>query len=215
MKHRANRRRMSNKKFIAILSVFVMLALTMVVGCAVDGTVAWLVSESESSVSTFTLGDINIGLTESESGNQPLKIIPGVAIGRSPKVTVDPNSEACWLFVKIEETNWPDFSDANGTAKVSYSVAGGTDGWKALDNHPGVYYREVSAEAAQIGAAYYVLAGDTGHPNGVVTVSKELTKAEINSIASGTQPQLSFTAYAVQRDGIDDVATAWAAANNP
>ena len=40
MKHRANRRRMSNKKFIAILSVFVMLALTMVVGCAVDGTVA-------------------------------------------------------------------------------------------------------------------------------------------------------------------------------
>ena len=55
MKHRANRRRMSNKKFIAILSVFVMLALTMVVGCAVDGTVAWLVSESESSVSTFTL----------------------------------------------------------------------------------------------------------------------------------------------------------------
>ena len=51
MKHRANRRRMSNKKFIAILSVFVMLALTMVVGCAVDGTVAWLVSKSEPSVS--------------------------------------------------------------------------------------------------------------------------------------------------------------------
>ncbi len=65
MKHHANRRRMSNKKFIAILSVFVMLALTMVVGCAVDGTVAWLVSESESSVSTFTLGDINIKLTGS------------------------------------------------------------------------------------------------------------------------------------------------------
>ena len=51
--------------------------------------------------------------------------------------------------------------------------------------------------------------------NGVVAVSKELTKAEVNSIASGTQPQLSFTAYAVQRDGIDDAATAWAAANNP
>ena len=100
MKHRANRRRMSNKKFIAILSVFVMLALTMVVGCAVDGTVAWLVSESESSVSTFTLGDINIKLT-GESESQPLKIIPGVEITRSLKVTVDPNSEACWLFVKV------------------------------------------------------------------------------------------------------------------
>ena len=50
--------------------------------------------------------------------------------------------------------------------------------------------------------------------NGVVAVSQMLTKAEVNSIASGTQPQLSFTAYAVQRDGIDEAATAWAAANN-
>lgn len=205
MKHRANRRRMSNKKFIAILSVFVMLALTMVVGCAVDGTVAWLVSESESSVSTFTLGDINIKLT-GESESQPLKIIPGVGIRRSLKVTVDPNSEACWLFVKVEGTNWSHFPDANGTAKVSYSVAGGTNDWKALDNYPGVYYREVSAENAKTGVEYDV--------NCNVTVSQMLTKAEVNSIAAGTQPQLSFTAYAVQRDGIGDAATAWAAANN-
>lgn len=206
MKHRANRRRMSNKKFIAILSVFVMLALTMVVGCAVDGTVAWLVSESKSSVSTFTLGDINIELTESESGNQPLKIIPGVDIRRSLKATVKPNSEACWLFVKVEETNWSAIQDTNGTAKVSYSVDV-QNGWIALNGHPGVYYREVSAEDAKTGVEYDV--------NGVVAVSEELTKAEINSIASGTQPQLSFTAYAVQRDGIGDAATAWTAANNP
>lgn len=205
MKHRANRRRMSNKKFIAILSVFVMLALTMVVGCAVDGTVAWLVSESESSVSTFTLGDINIKLT-GESESQPLKIIPGVDIRRSLKVTVEPNSEACWLFVKVEGTNWPAIQDTNGTAKVSYSVAGGTNDWKALDNYPGVYYREVSAEDAKTGMVYDV--------NCNVTVSQMLTKAEVDSIASGTQPQLSFTAYAVQRDGIGDAATAWAAANN-
>ncbi len=205
MKHRANRRRMSNKKFIAILSVFVMLALTMVVGCAVDGTVAWLVSESESSVSTFTLGDINIKLT-GESESQSLKIIPGVGIRRSLKVTVEPNSEACWLFVKVEGTNWPAIQDTNGTAKVSYSVAGGTNDWKALDNYPGVYYREVSAGDAQTGVVYDV--------NCNVTVSQMLTKAEVDSIASGTQPQLSFTAYAVQRDGIGDAATAWAAANN-
>ena len=204
MKHRANRRRMSNKKFIAILSVFVMLALTMVVGCAVDGTVAWLVSESESSVSTFTLGDINIKLT-GESESQPLKIIPGVDIKRSLKVTVDPNSEACWLFVKVEETNWSRFPDANGTAKVFYSVDV-QKGWIALSGHPGVYYREVSAENAKTGMVYDV--------NCNVTVSQMLTKAEVDSIASGTQPQLSFTAYAVQRDGIGDAATAWAAANN-
>jgi len=203
MKHRANRRRMSNKKFIAILSVFVMLALTMVVGCAVDGTVAWLVSESESSVSTFTLGDINIKLT-GESESQPLKVIPGVEIKRSLKVTVEPNSEACWLFVKVEGTNWSHFPDANGTAKVSYSVDV-QNGWIALNGHPGVYYREVSAGDAQEGAMYDV--------NCNVTVSQMLTKAEVNSIAAETQPKLSFTAYAVQRDGIDDAVRAWEVAN--
>lgn len=204
MKHRANRRRMSNKKFIAILSVFVMLALTMVVGCAVDGTVAWLVSKSETSVSTFTLGDINIKLT-GESESPPLKIIPGVDIKRSLKVTVERNSEACWLFVKVEGKNWPDLKETDGiTRKVSYSVNVPND-WKALEGNPGVYYREVSAEDAKTGMEYDV--------NGVVAVSEELTKAEVNSIASGTQPQLSFTAYAVQRYGIDDVAEAWKAAN--
>ena len=206
MKHRANRRRMSNKKFIAILSVFVMLALTMVVGCAVDGTVAWLVSESESSVSTFTLGDINIKLTEAESESQPLKIIPGVEIRRSLKVTVEPNSEACWLFVKVEETNWSRFPDANGTAKVFYSVDV-QKGWIALNDHPGVYYREINPEDAPKGDGYHV--------NCKLTVSQKRTKAEVNSIAAGTQPRLSFTAYAVQRLGIDDAAAAWAAANNP
>lgn len=195
MKHRANRRRMSNKKFIAILSVFVMLALTMVVGCAVDGTVAWLVSQSETSFSTFTLGDINIGLTDI-SGNQSPKIIPGVEIRRSLSVTVDPNSEACWLFVKVEGTNWP--------AKVSYSVAGGTGGWTALSGYPGVYYREVSAENARTGVEYDV--------NCNVTVSEELTKTEVNSIASGPQPKLSFTAYAVQSYGFKDAVEAWEAA---
>lgn len=197
MKHRANRRRMSNKKFIAILSVFVMLALTMVVGCAVDGTVAWLVSKSETS-STFTLGDINIELAEEPgSESQSLKIIPGVEIRRPLRVTVKEGSEACWLFVKVEGKNWP--------ANVSYSVAEETGSWKALSGYPGVYYREVSAGTANQGNWYRV--------TGVVTVSKDLTKAEVDSIPSGTQPKLSFTAYAVQRDGIDNVVEAWKAAN--
>lgn len=206
MKHRANRRRMSNKKFIAILSVFVMLALTMVVGCAVDGTVAWLVSKSETS-STFTLGNIDIALVE-ESGGQPLKIIPGAEITRPLRVMVLEGSEACWLFVKVEG---PDFKDANGTAKVSYSFVGKDkdkpgDDWAPLSGHPGVYYREVPADNARWGVPYHV--------DGVVTVSKDLTKAEIDSIAKEPAPQLSFTAYAVQREGIGDAATAWAAANN-
>ena len=201
MKHVANRRRsVSSRAFIALL------ALVLVIGCVAGGTVAWLVAKTDPVVNTFTYGDINITLTETKPVNRQAKIIPGTNIVKDPKVTVTDGSEDCWLFVKVEGTNWSHFPDANGTAKVSYSVAGGTNDWKALDNYPGVYYREVSAGDAQTGVVYDV--------NCNVTVSEELTKAEVDSIASGTQPKLSFTAYAVQRDGIGDAATAWAAANN-
>ena len=58
-----------------------------------------------------------------------------------------------------------------------------------------------------------MLNGSTEYPNGVVTVSENLTKDEIKNITS--KPTLTFTAYAVQKDGIDDVATAWEKAVPP
>ena len=173
MKHHRNNSKL-NKKIIAMLSVFIMLAM-VAIGRSVSGTVAWLVSQSESTVSTYTLGDINITLAESDFGSQP-KIIPGVDIKKDPKVTVMANSEACWLFVKVEESNWPEFKEANGTRKVSYSV---NNGWNVLKNTPGVYFREVSAEDAQKGIDYTVLAGNESCSSGVIKVSQELTKEEI------------------------------------
>lgn len=206
MKHHRNNSKL-NKKIIAMLSVFIMLAV-VVIGSAVSGTFAWLVSKSEPTVSTFTFGDINITLAESDFGGQPIKIIPGIDIKKDPKVTVMANSEACWLFVKVEESNWPEFKEENGTRKVSYSV---NDGWSALENNPGVYFREVSAEDAQKSIDYTVLAGNESCPSGVIKVSQELTKEEINSIKYfENQPSLTFTAYAVQRAGIETADAAWA-----
>lgn len=198
MKHNANRRRsVSSKVFV------MMLALVLVIGCAVGGTVAWLISTSDPVVNTFTYGDIKIDLTETKPENKQAKIIPGVDIEKDPKVTVKSGSEACWLFVKVEEA---------GTFvadKVTYSVA---DGWTKGDGTSipaNVYYRAVDAVTAD--ASFYVLAGNTDYPHGVVTVSENLTKEDIKGIT--VQPKLTFTAYAVQKDGIADAATAWAKAN--
>ena len=193
MKHYEKRRSVSSKLFV------MMLALVLVFGCAVGGTIAWLTAKTDPVVNTFTYGDINIELTETKPANQQATIIPGVDIEKDPKVTVKANSEACWLFVKVAENNWPAFKETDGTTKkVSYAMA---DGWVALDGVAGVYYREVDAVTAD--TTYGILAGD------VVTVSENLTKTEVNSIAAGTQPTLTFTAYAVQKDGIANAATAW------
>lgn len=190
MKHYEKRRSVSGRLFV------LMLALVLVLGCAVGGTVAWLVAKTDPVVNTFTYGDINITLTETKPANQQAKIIPGVDIEKDPKVTVKAGSEACWLFVKVEE---------EGTFvadKVTYSVA---DGWTQGDDTDipaNVYYREVGAVTAD--TDFYVLNGNK------VTVSNSLTKEDIANI---TQPKLTFTAYAVQKDGMDTAAAAWAAAN--
>ena len=184
MKNHANRHSVSGKAFAAVL------ALALVLGCALGGTVAWLVANSDTVTNTFTYGDINIALTETKPVNREAKIIPGMDIEKDPKVTVKANSEACWLFVKVEETGT--FVDG----KVTYSIA---DGWTALTGQPGVYYREVGAVTAD--TDFYAL------KDNVVKVSDRLTKEDIKNIT--TKPTLTFTAYAVQKDGIADAATAW------
>lgn len=193
MKNHANRRSVGMKTFVA------MLALVLVIGCAVGGTVAWLTAQTGPVVNTFTYGDINITLDETTGDDY--KIIPGVDIEKDPKVIVKANSEACWLFVKVEEENWPTFTESDGTRKVKYGIV---DGWTALTGETGVYYREVGAATAD--TFFDVLAGN------VVTVSENLTKTEVSGIT--TQPKLTFTAYAVQKDGIADAGTAWTKVNH-
>ncbi len=192
-----NRRNVSNK------TVAILLALVLAIGCAVGGTLAWLISKTEPVVNTFTYGDINIDLAETTGTDY--KIIPGVNISKDPKVTVTAGSEACWLFVKVKEENWPTFTDADKTKKVSYRIA---EGWTALTGQTGVYYREVEAATAKAGVSYYILKGDTTYANGVVTVSDTLTKDEVDQLKE-KKPTLTFKAYAVQKDGIADATTAW------
>ena len=185
MSNHANRRSVGMKTFVA------MLALVLVIGCAVGGTVAWLVSSTNAVVNTFTYGDINITL--GETTGDKYTIIPGKDISKDPKVTVKKDSEACWLFVKVEE---------EGTFvanKVTYSIAEGWtkgDGTKIPAN---IYYRAVDAVNADTDFAVL--------KDNKIYVSENLTKEDIKGIT--TQPKLTFTAYAVQKDGIDNVATAW------
>ena len=187
--HRNNRRRIR-------VGMRMLLAVTLLIGCAIGGTVAWLTAKTDPVVNTFTYGDIDIELNETKPANREAKIIPGVDIEKNPKVTVKKDSEACWLFVKVEKAG------TFVTNKVTYSI---DTGWTQGDgtNIPSdVYYRSVTASNAD--QPFGVLSGDK------ITVSDELTKAEINNLNDAAKtPKLTFTAYAVQKDGIDTVEAAW------
>lgn len=182
------RRGVGGKAFTA------MLALTLVLAAywAVGGTAAWLAAKSDPIASTFTFGDINITLKDENPQEGPTKIIPGVDIPKALEVTVQANSVDCWLFVKVEEdgTFVPD--------KVTYAIADGWTKGNGTQIPEDVYYREVREVTAE--RAFSVLKGDK------ITVSKSLTKADIENI---TDPTLTFTAYAVQKEGINTAAEAW------
>lgn len=190
---------MRKRRGISTKALVALLALVLVIGCSLGGTLAWLTDKTDAVTNTFTVGDINITLDET---TKDYKILPGVDIPKNPKVTVLKDSEACWLFVKVEEsTNWPDFKEGDGTTrKVNYSIA---EGWTVLEN--GVYYRQVNASDKD--QLFAVLKDNQ------VTVSDTLTKSEIAKVKEKGQPQLTFTAYAVQKEGVDTAADAWKIAN--
>ncbi len=160
------------KKSLALL-----LAIALVVVGAVAGTVAWLTDKTPSVTNTFTTSDINIELKETKNNFQ---MIPGWNIEKDPKVTVKAGSEACYLFVKLEKsTNFDTF--------MTYEMA---DGWEALPEAPGVFYREVAAATAD--TTFEVLKDNQ------VTVKGTVTKAQMNALTADTYPTLTVTAYASQ-----------------
>lgn len=164
-------------------------AVVLVLCVAIGGTIAWLSDKTAPLENTFTVGDINIALDE--SAELDLKMVPGNNITKDPKVTVKAGSEDCWLFVKVEKSE-------NFDTFMTYAVA---PGWTALTGVPGVYYREVSSNAAD--THFEVLQNDQ------VAVKDTVTKAQLEA-AKGNPPTMTFTAYAVQKDNIADAATAWA-----
>ena len=174
------------KKTLALV-----LALTLLVAGVVGGTLAWLTDRTAEVKNTFTVGDINIDLTETTAN---YKMVPGNTIAKDPTVTVKANSEACWLFVKVTES-------ANLGDYITYNIA---DGWTALAGVDGVYYREVGAVTNDVD--FLVL------KDNIVTVKDTVTKAMLET-AKTNAPTLTFKAYAVQKGNVASASDAWAKVN--
>lgn len=185
-------------KSASVRSLALLLALVLLLGGVIGGTIAWLADKSDDVVNTFTTSDITIELKETTT---EYKMIPGWTIDKDPKATVVAGSEDCYLFVKIEESeNFKDF--------MSYEIA---DGWTKLAD--GVYYMIFDSKSTDenkpvMGTAYSILKGDK------VTVNSDVTKEAMNKLTD--EPTLTFTAYAVQLYSSNNTkfepAAAWAEA---
>lgn len=175
-----------NKKLITAASI----ALAACV--AIGGTIAYLTDKTDTITNTFTVGKVDINLTETE---RTYKMIPGTTLDKDPTVTVEAGSEDSWVFVKVDETN-------NLDTYIEYGTA---DGWEALEDVEGVFYRYV--KAADEDQTFSVLA------NNKVVVKDTVTTDQMEA-AKTHIPKLTFTAYAIQAKKGNDTsftaAEAWA-----
>ena len=190
--------------------VIAMIALCLCMCCLVGVTVAWLTSTPGAVTNTFTVGNIVITLDEADvteygveidgaarvTANE-YKLIPGHTYVKDPTVTVKAGSEACYVFVKVEN-GLIDIIDAT-TIEAQIIAQGWTplvdaNGDKIADD--GVYYKEVGALTAQ------------GAADEKLVVFENFNIKDEAVVANYTSKQIVVTAYAVQQDQLT-VEAAW------
>ena len=195
---------MKKKTFVLLL------ALVLIAGAAVGGTLAWLTAKSDAVVNTFTTSDITVKLKETTGTSY--KMVPGCELEKNPKAWVVAGSEDCYLFVKLD---WANNTYTSGETTKNYLDWAIAEGWTLVPGETNVYYRIVTSTqmSSDDGGtnAYPVLAGNT------VTVSGEITKEQMNAFTGDNLPKLTITAYATQYMSGNEThfepADAWAKVN--
>ena len=216
------------KKSIASLVVSIV-TIVLLAACLVGGTVAWLMAKTKPVVNTFTYGDINVELEETDMvpGEDPetfeneYKMVPGSDLEKDPTVIVKLGSEAAWLFVKVEQAGGEvTVGEKTYTFEdfLTYEI---DEGWQPLLDEnglpiEGIYFREtepVLDEGEESEDLKLPVIKDNK-----VTVSEDVTKEMLNALDADADeeagveakyPTLTITAYAVQKDNIPSAIEAW------
>ena len=222
----------AKRSYVKLVSLT--LALVMLIGGAIGGTLAWLTDTTPAVTNTFTTSDINIKLYETKND---FKMVPGWTIEKDPKVSVGAGSEDCWLFVKIEKSEkFDDYIDYKIADKYWKPLQQVDANGKPVVNEKGepvyvdgVYYQKITnVPADKATMEYQVLGPGESTYDGVtyswsssnVLTKPTVTKEMMEDIAAGkvAQPTLTFTAYAAQlykSNGVEFTASeAWALVNS-
>ncbi len=179
------------------------LCAVLLVVTTVFATMAFLTSK-DSVTNTFTVGNVAITMDEADvktDGSYETDkdsrvdanvyhLIPGHTYIKDPTIHVNENSEACWVFAKIEN------GLGNAAALAMNSTENQTGYWTEIDETNHIWAYSVALNAGESSAALF----ETFTVDNNANVS-EYQNAEI--VVSG---------YAIQADGFATANAAWEAA---
>lgn len=129
------------KKITAVALVIAILAIGLI-----GGTLAYFTDTTDAAVNTFTMGNVNIELTEDawKYEDSAAKLMPGTVYAKNPTVT-NTGSEDAYLFLdvvfnKYNSLLWVMAADASADAEINFTIFDGEG--KLLDaykNEKGVF----------------------------------------------------------------------------
>lgn len=188
------------------------LCAVLLVVSTVFVTMAFLTSQTDVVTNTFTVGKVTITLDEADvdlmgvkDGDARVKaneykLIPGHTYIKDPTIHVAGDSENCWLFVKVENG----LKDIIDTKTIEEQMK--DKGWAPVAEGSNIY-----AYSTKQVAGSNVVVFDNFTISGTADVSNYATvKDDAGNITGGKT--IKVTAYAIQADGFDTPAAAWAAA---
>lgn len=190
-------------------------AMLLVCVIAVGATFAYLTSTG-TVTNTFTVGNVTITLDEAKVNiyGEPINdeddivdvteaprvfantytLIPGHEYTKDPTIHVYPNSESCYLFVKV--VNGLSAIESNEEGK-SIEAQMNDNGWTKLENVGNVWYRSDKWESGSETADFVVF--------NKLNISGEITAENLTEYEGKT---IIITACAIQADGFNDAIAA-------
>lgn len=187
-------------------ALLLVLCAVLLVTASVMGTMAYLTA-NKTITNTFTVGKVefdtdsaldetDVDLYGAKDGETRVetneyKLIPGHTYIKDPTIHIAAGSEACYVFVKVE--NGIKDIEAEGDTTIANQMA--TKGWTKLDGTD-VYCKEapVTTKATE---------------NTDVVIFESFKLANDANVENYANAEIKITAYAVQADSFSSAKEAW------
>lgn len=106
------------KKIVALSMAVLMLAV-----CVIGGTLAYFTDTTESKVNEFTVGNVDIDLTElAWKGDATL--MPGKSYAKDPTITVGEKSQDAYVFLKLDMNKYVSLVNLMGVDAYKNNIGG-------------------------------------------------------------------------------------------
>lgn len=194
---------MNNTKKVLGLAI----AVVALVGVSVMGTVAYLTDTTTEVKNSFTVGNVAITLDEAkvdEDGKEIIgtdaervytnsyHLIPGNTYDKDPTVTVEADSEECYVFITVDN-GLAGIEGTGETDTIAAQIA--ENGWSLVSGYTNLYQYKTTVTGSTVGVGLSVFK--------TVSIADSVTGEDLTNYKDAT---ITINACAIQAEGFEDAA---------